>query len=330
MTASSFTVLGAGSWGTALALLLARNGHTVRIWSKDHLDVTAMEKARENKRYLPGFSFPALLTATHSLEEALDEKGETLIAVPSHAFREVIQKIAPYLHPQQGISWASKGLDQSARFLHEVISEELGPRPMALLTGPSFAKEVAEGLPTAVVLASNNANYAKKLQPAYQNPHFRVYLGEDLIGAELGGAVKNVLALAVGIADGLGFRTNTKAALMTRGLAEMMRLGEALGAKRETLTGLSGLGDLILTCSDTQSRNLRFGMMLGQGLSPEAACAQIGQVVESIHTSKLVHMLAEKHQLRMPISAQVFAILHDHISCETAMARIMQGHTQQE
>ncbi len=323
-------VIGAGSWGTALSLVLARNGHHVHLWAKELDHLKAMALQRENQRYLPGAMFPDTLHLSMHLEDALFQSQEVLIAVPSHAFAAVMDTISPLLRPHQGVSWATKGLDHSARFLHEVVIEKAGQRPMALLTGPSFAKEVAEALPTAVIVAHNDFEYGKLIRSAFQSPHFRVYLGEDLPGAELGGAIKNVIALAVGIAEGLGFRTNTKAALMTRGLAEMMRLGEALGAERETLTGLSGLGDLILTCSDVQSRNLRFGLLLGQGLHRDEACRQIGQVIESIHTTKLVFELAQKHRVRMPISEQVYAILYRHLPCHEVIKTLVASQAETE
>lgn len=326
----SCAVIGAGSWGTALAMVLARNGHSVHLWAKEKDHIDAMKRDRVNARYLPHLTFPPSLHLSHSLSEALSHSEHILIAVPSHAFHEVLIALKPHLKKEQGLSWATKGLDPSGRLLHEIVLDETGKRPMALLTGPSFAKEVAEGLPTAVVIAGNHESYSKTMQTYFQSPYFRVYLNHDLIGAELGGAVKNVLALAVGVAEGLGFRTNTKAALMTRGLAEMMRLGEKLGAKRETLMGLSGLGDLILTCSDTQSRNLRFGIMLGQGLSQEAACQRIGQVVESIPTAKLLHHLRERYAVRMPISELIYAILHQGLPCEQAMHALLQAGAGEE
>ena len=330
MTNPSFAVIGAGSWGTALSLVLARNGHSVHLWAKEAEHIALMERERQNSRYLLGTPFPDTLHLSPSLQDALSRSTDILIAVPSHAFADVLTQITPYLRKNQGITWATKGLDHSARFLHEVVIEKTGERPMALITGPSFAKEVADGLPTAVIVAHNNMEYGTHIQQAFQSPYFRVYLNEDLAGAELGGAIKNVIALAVGIAEGLGFRTNTKAALMTRGLAEMMRLGKALGAKRDTLTGLSGLGDLILTCSDTQSRNLRFGIMLGQGLNREAACQKIGQVIESIHTTKLVFELAQKYQVRMPISEQVYAILYQHLPCHAVIKTLINSQAQSE
>lgn len=328
--ATNIAVIGAGSWGTALAVILARNGHTVHLWAKDGDSLAAMEENRENKRYLPGCKFPNTLKIEPSLAAALEASEEILLAVPSHAFREVIVAIKPFLRKGQGIAWATKGLDHSAQFLHEIVEAETGTRPMALLTGPSFAKEVAESMPTAVIVAGNDEGYSTKMQKMFQAPHFRVYISDDLLGAEIGGAVKNVMALAVGIAEGLGFRTNTKAALMTRGLAEMMRLGDALGAKRETLMGLSGLGDMILTCSDTQSRNLRFGMMVGKGIPVVEACHKIGQVVESIPTTELIFKLATKLKVRMPIVMQVHAILRQQTSPQEAIFKLIEGNAGKE
>lgn len=327
---NNIAVIGAGSWGTALALVLARNDHTVHLWAKDIESLKEIEKSRSNSKYLPGISLPINLKVEPSLEAAIQKSDEILISVPSHAFAEIVEKVKPFLRQDQGLSWSTKGLDSSNRFLHEIVKEVAGDRPMALLTGPSFAKEVADGMPTAVVVASNNEHYGKHIQHLFQAAHFRVYLSDDLIGAEIGGAVKNVLALAVGIAEGLGLRTNTKAAIMTRGLAEMMRLGDALGAKRETLTGLSGLGDLILTCSDTQSRNLRFGIMLGQGIAVQKACDSIGQVVESIPTTKLIHQLAKDKGVRMPIVAQVYAILYEKLAPMDAILRLIEGPAARE
>lgn len=321
----NIAVIGAGSWGTALAFVLARNHHTVHLWAKDEASLRDMKASRENHVYLPGYRFPEGIKIEPSLTAALQNSEEILITVPSHAFAEVMRQIKPFLKPNQGVFWATKGLDASAQFLDVIVKKELGERPMALLTGPSFAKEVAEDLPTAVIVASNDEAYGKKIQALFQSQRFRVYLSDDLLGAEIGGAVKNVLALAVGIAEGLGFRTNTKAAIMTRGLAEMMRLGDALGAKRETLMGLSGLGDLILTCSDTQSRNLRFGIMLGQNLSVKEACAKIGQVVESIPTTELVFKLASHLQVRMPIVSQVYEILYKNLAPKEAILKLLEA-----
>lgn len=305
-----FAVLGGGSWGTALALVLAKNGYPVKLWSKEADHCADMAKNRCNARYLPEHLFPELLSIEADLISAVTGSDEILIAVPSHGFVEVLEKIQAHLH-QDGILWATKGLDpKSGEFLSVAAERILGPSiHKALLTGPSFAKEVANEMPTMVTIAGQSLAFNQRVQSAFQSDYFRAYLSDDLMGAQLGGAVKNILAIAVGIAEGLGYGTNTRAGIMTRGLAEMIRLGQALGAKQETLIGLSGLGDLILTCSDNQSRNRRFGLNLGQGQGIDAACASIGQVVEGIQTTHSVFNLAQKFQVEMPITGQMELLL---------------------
>ncbi len=330
MNNSSFLVIGAGSWGTALALTLARNGHDTLLWSKESRCLE-MQKTQENTTYLPGVKFPNNLKPVSDLHTAMNQSHHVLIAVPSHAFESIMQDIAPTLKHKPGIIWATKGLNHDARLLHDVASDYLGKDfPMALLTGPSFAKEVAEHQPTAIIIASNNQAYGLDMQQAFNSKYFRVYLSDDLLGAELGGAIKNIIALGVGITQGLGFGTNSRAALMTRGLAEMMRLGDALGAKRDTLTGLSGLGDMILTCSDVKSRNLRFGILLGQGVDQISACKEIGQVVEGIQTTKLIHELAQKHHIRMPIIAGIYDILYHHRPISEVLKELLMSTSTQE
>ncbi|HHL45190.1 MAG TPA: NAD(P)-dependent glycerol-3-phosphate dehydrogenase, partial [Gammaproteobacteria bacterium] len=237
---------------------------------------------------------------------------DILIAVPSHAFREILSAIAPVVSPSTGIAWATKGLEPgSHKLLTEVAQEMVGNlRPLAVVSGPTFAREVAEGLPTAVTIAANDSRFSSKLAGHLHNGQFRPYTSDDMIGVSIGGAVKNVLAIAAGIADGLGFGANTRAALITRGLAEMMRLNKAVGGQRETLMGLAGLGDLVLTCTDDQSRNRRFGLYLGQGKSLEQARAAIDQVVEGMQTTGEVHALAREQGVEMPITEQVYGVLH--------------------
>jgi glycerol-3-phosphate dehydrogenase (NAD(P)+) len=327
---NSFLVIGAGSWGTALALTLARNGNDTLLWSKEN-QCLKMQNTQENQTYLPGIKFPNNLQPVSDLHAALNASTHILIAVPSHAFETILKDIAPILKHKPGVIWATKGLNHDARLLHEVAGDYLGKDfPMALLTGPSFAKEVADHQPTAIIIASNNKDYGIQMQQAFNSKYFRVYLSDDLLGAELGGAIKNIIALGVGIAQGLGFGTNSRAALMTRGLAEMMRLGDALGAKRDTLTGLSGLGDLILTCSDIKSRNLRFGVLLGQGIDSESASKQIDQVVEGIQTTKLVHTLAQKHEIRMPIISGIYDILYHHRPITEVLKELLMSASTQE
>ncbi len=307
----SFSVIGAGSWGTALAVLLARNGHRVALWSREAEHRQAMRAERCNQQYLPDIAFPDSLSIYDDITEMIHHHDHLLIAVPSHAFAAILTAIQPIWPSNNGVIWATKGLDPSTgQFLSIIADEILGKEtPKAILTGPSFAKEVATHQPTAVVIAGNSSEFNRTMQTCFQTDYFRTYLSDDMIGAQLGGAVKNVLAIAVGVAEGLGFGTNTKAGLMTRGLAEMIRLGEKLGAKKDTLIGLSGLGDLILTCTDNQSRNRRFGITIGQGQSIEAACKAIGQVVEGVPTTTTVYQVAQKLRVEMPITEQMHLLL---------------------
>jgi glycerol-3-phosphate dehydrogenase (NAD(P)+) len=305
-------VLGAGSWGTALAMQIARSGHRALLWGRDPAQVAGMQQARSNERFLPGLPFPPGLEPVTSLEEALRASDECLVAVPSHAFTGVVERLSAHQRPGQGLAWACKGLEPgSGRFLHSVAQDILGEHvPLAVVTGPSFAVEVGRNLPTAVTVAANDEAFAQRVTKALHGGNFRAYTSEDLVGAELGGAVKNVLAVATGIGDGLGLGNNARAALVTRGLAEMMRLGQALGAQDRTLTGLAGMGDLVLTCTGDLSRNRRLGLALGSGRSVRDALDEIGQVVEGVGTSEEVWRLGCRHQVEMPISEEVHGILH--------------------
>ena len=317
-------VMGAGSWGTALAIHLAHYGHSTAIWSYKKSQVKALQNNRENSDFLPGIPFPKNLHATYDWKTSLKSVDMVLIAVPSNAFGDILKEIAPYLSGQ-GILWATKGFcHDSYRFLHE-IAEEILPKgtPMGLITGPSFAKEVANFLPTAVVIASMDQAFAKDVQCLFNAPTFRTYITNDLVGVQIGGAVKNALAIATGISDGMKFGVNARAGLITRGLAEMIRLGTALGAKEKTLMGLSGMGDLILTCTDNQSRNRRYGLALGAGESSEDAIKKIGQVVEGIPTTLSIYHLAKKHKVSMPIVEQVYHVLYDGLSAQDAVKNLM-------
>ena len=282
-----------------------------------------MRERGENRRYLPGRPLPEELQLYDELS-CLDGVQDLLIVVPSHAFRATLRAIKPRLSKGSRISWATKGLEPgSHKLLHQMVEEELGERPMAVISGPTFAREVAEGLPTAVTVASNDEYFAMDLARRLHGARFRAYTSDDITGVEIGGAVKNVLAIAAGIADGLGYGANTRSALITRGLAEMMRLGVALGGKPETFMGLAGLGDLVLTCTDNQSRNRRFGLALGQGQNAEQALVEIDQVVEGIQTANEIRALAEKHQVEMPITDHVFRVLHDGMSAREAVASLL-------
>jgi glycerol-3-phosphate dehydrogenase (NAD(P)+) len=305
-------VLGAGSWGTALALHLARQGLPVRLWARDAAALATMAEAGENARYLPGEAFPDALQPATDLTAAVCDAGLVLLAVPSHGLRETLSAIAPALADDTPIAWATKGFEQDTGALpHQVVAAILGEdRRGAVLSGPSFAREVAAGLPTAITAASTDASYARELAALFSTSRFRTYASDDVIGVEVGGAVKNVLAIAAGISDGLGYGANARTAVITRGLAELVRLAEALGARRETLMGLSGMGDLILTCTDDQSRNRRMGLALARGLDLESAAREIGQVVEGVLAARAVNAVAEHLGVEMPICTQVFQVIH--------------------
>jgi glycerol-3-phosphate dehydrogenase (NAD(P)+) len=290
---------------------LARMGHDVRLWARDAERAEAMERDRVNARYLPGCAFPDSLHATGDFEAACRGADRLLVATPSHAFGETLDRVAPFVTAETGLAWASKGFEPgTGRLLHEVAGERFGEHiPLALITGPSFAREVAEGLPTAVTVAATDPDFGQAWAELLHGNNFRAYYTADLVGAELGGAIKNVLAVACGMADGMGLGHNTRAALITRGLAEMRRLGRALGADDHTLMGLAGIGDLVLTCTGDQSRNRRLGLALGQGRSVDDALAEIGQVVEGVKTAEEVMRLAERAGVEMPIAEQVHGIL---------------------
>ncbi|MGR9072654.1 MAG: NAD(P)H-dependent glycerol-3-phosphate dehydrogenase, partial [Gammaproteobacteria bacterium] len=306
------SILGAGSFGTALAILLARNGCDTLLWGHTPERIAVLRQSRENSRYLPGFPFPDNLTVTSDLKQAASFCNLYLIAVPSHAFKETIKKLKPFVTQDARIAWTTKGLNpDDGSFLHQVAYHGISPQtPIAIISGPTFAREIAADLPTAVTIASPDETFAAELADMLHNRYFRAYTSTDIVGVQIGGAIKNVLAIAAGIADGLGFGANTRAALITRGLAEMMRLGMALHAKQETLMGLAGLGDLVLTCTDNQSRNRRFGMALGQGQDKNEIVRQIDQEIEGISAAQEAYRLARKLEIDMPITEQTYQVLY--------------------
>lgn len=325
VAAASVAVIGAGSWGTALAALIARNGGAVTLWGRDREQIAAIRARRENPRYLPGIALPETLDATHDLGEAVRDAGLLLMVVPSHAFTETLRALAPLRAPGAGLAWATKGFEPgSGRFLHEVAEDLVGRDvPLAIATGPSFAKEVAQGLPTAVTVHSDDAQFAQAVAETLHGPAFRAYTGNDVLGAELGGAMKNVLAVAVGVADGMPLGLNARAGLITRGLNEMLRLNAAIGGRAETLMGLAGLGDLVLTCTGDLSRNRRLGLALGRGQSLGDAVREIGQVVESVQTADEVMRLADRHGIELPISALVQRVLHETLTPHEALKLLL-------
>lgn len=319
-------VLGAGSWGTALALVLARNGRQIFFWGRDAAVMQVAAAQRRNPRYLSNFELPANLEPTSDLQRAVQSACMVLIAVPSSAFRHTLECVQLHLRDDAIVVWATKGLEQgSNKLLHQVVEDVLGAgRATAVISGPSFAAEVAQGYPTALTVASTHAAFATEVARCLHSKSVRAYTSDDVAGVELGGALKNVLAIGAGISDGLGFGANARAALITRGLAEMVRLGVTLGGRRETLMGLSGLGDLILTCTDNQSRNRRLGIALGQGKSVEAALESIDQVVEGVQTAREVYELARSNGIEMPIAEQVYAVLYGNVAPREAVKTLME------
>ena len=318
-------VLGAGSWGTALAAQIARHGHPTVLWGRDADTVAAIDARHENPRYLPGLVLPDALRATTDLPAALAGAALVLVVVPSHAFAGTLRALAPHRPAHAGVAWATKGFEPgSGRFLHEVAGEVLGDGvPLAVVTGPSFAKEVAAGLPTALTVHSDDAAFAQSVAEALHGPSFRAYTGDDMLGAELGGAMKNVLAVATGVADGMQLGLNARAGLITRGLNEMLRLNQAIGGQPETLMGLAGLGDLVLTCTGDLSRNRRLGLALGRGQSIDDAVREIGQVVESVQTADEVMRQAERHGIELPISSAVRDVLHGELTPSDGLKQLL-------
>lgn len=318
-------ILGAGSWGTALAIQAARNNHDTILWGHNADHVSALQQERKNSRYLPGILLPDNLTVTDTLKTAVQFSDIVLLAVPSHAFVTTLIKIKAHLNPNTTIAWATKGLSHdNGSFLHHSVISQLGEKtPMAILSGPTFAMEVANGLPSAITIASEQPHCATKLAGIFHSAHFRTYTSTDIIGTQIGGATKNVLAIAAGIADGLGYNANTRSALITRGLAEIIRLNHRLGGQQETLMGLAGLGDLILTCTDNQSRNRRFGIGLGQGKKPHDLITEINQEIEGIAATEQIHRLSKQLNVDMPITEQIYQILYQNTEPSHAVKTLL-------
>jgi glycerol-3-phosphate dehydrogenase (NAD(P)+) len=321
----NISILGAGSWGTALAILAARNGFQTLLWGHNQKHIDALSKDRQNKRYLPDLSFSENLFVTADLSKIGDFSDLVLVCVPSHAFKDTLLTLKPYLADNAKIAWATKGFNPSdGKLLHQIVAEIFSPEtPSAMLSGPTFAREVAVNLPTAVTIASSQPAFANQIAGIFHSGRFRTYTSTDMIGVEVGGAVKNVLAIAAGIADGLGFGANTRAALITRGLNEIIRLGVCMGGKQETFMGLSGLGDLVLTCTDNQSRNRRFGLALGQGKDKETALQEIQQEIEGISAAKETSLLAKKYAIEMPISEQTYQVLYENLPPLAAVKNLL-------
>ena len=328
----TIAVIGAGSWGTALAIQFARTGHPTLLWGRADEDPSGMQQQRENARYLPGARFPDSLRAAGDLGKVLAEAPIVVVAVPSHAFREVLTQMKPRLRRDTRLAWATKGFElATGKLPHQVAREVLGPDvAMAVLSGPTFAREVGMGLPTAMTVAATDEKYARHLAEILSGDSFRAYTSTDIIGVEVGGAVKNVLAIGAGICDGLGFGSNTRVALITRGLVEMTRLGIALGAQPATFMGLAGIGDLVLTCTDDQSRNRRMGLALASGKSVQEAEAEIQQVVEGVLAAEAVYRVAREAEVEMPICEQIYRILYKGAEPQEAVLALMKRELKSE
>lgn len=329
---SPVAVLGAGSWGTALAMLIARNGRPTYLWGHDAAHMAMMAHERENVRYLPGIPFPEQLQVRDNLDALLTEVDRFLVVVPSHAFHKLMISMKSGLTEGSILAWATKGLEPgTGRLLGDVVQDEIdGSVARAVVSGPTFAREVANNLPTALTVAADNEAVAEDVADWLHGERVRVYTSDDLNGVQLGGAIKNVIALAAGISDGLGFGANARAALITRGLAELTRLGVALGGKAETFMGLTGAGDLVLTCTDDQSRNRRVGIALGQGRPLADILTELGQEAEGVATSKELYQLAQKLGVEMPITEQVYKVVYENSSPQDAVEALLSRDTKAE
>lgn len=319
-------VLGAGSWGTTLALHLAAKGRKVGLWARSPLNAQLISETRKNKKYLPGVFLPASIEISSDLAQVIKDSRIIILAVPSQAIREVSSLIYPLLHPHCILVNTAKGLENNTCLrISQVISEELPnfAERLAILSGPSHAEEVSRGMPTAVVVAAHSQEIAEFVQDLFMAPNFRVYTNFDLVGIELGGALKNIIALGAGIAEGLGFGDNTKAALITRGLTEIARLGVALGANPLTFLGLAGVGDLVVTATSIHSRNRRAGIFLGQGLGLEESLKRVGMVVEGVETTCAARNLAIRCGIEMPITEQTYQVLFEGLPPQMAVSNLM-------
>ncbi|NLZ16848.1 MAG: NAD(P)-dependent glycerol-3-phosphate dehydrogenase [Desulfobulbaceae bacterium] len=326
-------VIGAGSWGTALAILLARKNIEVVLWGRNAAHMAVMQQSRENTRYLPGHTFPNLLAATGTLEQALVGADCVVMVVPSHGFRQVYRQLVPFLVAGIPVVSAVKGIETSTtRTMTQVMQEESNGKKMSfcVLSGPSFAEEVALGHPTAITVACADIEKATEVQQLFSSSLFRVYSSNDVIGLEISGAMKNVIAIAAGISDGLGYGLNTRAALITRGLAEITRLGTALGADARTFAGLGGLGDLVLTCTGNLSRNRTVGLKLGAGKNLEQVLAEMTMVAEGVKTTMSCYHLAQQAGVEMPILEQTHAVLYQNKRCEDAVFDLFQRDLKEE
>ncbi|MDY0137166.1 MAG: NAD(P)H-dependent glycerol-3-phosphate dehydrogenase [Thiomicrospira sp.] len=323
----NIAVLGAGAWGTALAIHLAKAGHSTRLWAHSATHAEQIDLQRENQRYLPGVSLPPSLVVGHDLMLTLKDVSAVLLVVPSDAFAGVLRQVVTVLNgAPRYLAWATKGFEPiQHRLLHQLVVELLGEHaPMAVLSGPTFADEVARGLPTAMVSSSNNAEQAQFWAQAFHHDNFRIYTQSDMAGVEVGGAYKNIMAIATGVSDGLQLGANARAALISRGMAEMMRFASLYQAQPDTLMGLAGLGDLVLTCTDNLSRNRRFGLRLAQsGKTALEVQQEIGQVVEGVKAVRVVKFIADQQGLDLPIMEQVYQLVEQQITAKEAVQQLL-------
>lgn len=332
----SIVVFGAGSWGTALAVVLARNGYDVLLWARQAEHVERMRRERQNSRFLPEVSFPQSLVITDNLIEASTVGDKWLLVIPSDGFRSLLQSIIDLRKSESlggvTIAWGTKGFEpETGKLLSQVVEETSGTKTNhAVISGPSFAIEVAQCRPTALTVASADETVADRVAQWLRNDHLRVYTNTDIAGVQLGGAIKNVMAIAAGICDGMSLGVNARAALITRGLAELMRLGTALGGRPETFMGLTGVGDLILTCTDDQSRNRRVGIAMGRGRSLEQARQSVGQAVEGVHAARALHRMSQRLNVPMPITEQVYKVLYQGLAPEDAVTSLLQREPRPE
>lgn len=317
-------VIGGGSWGTALAILLSNNNHKVDIWVRDKRQMEQMREHRENSKYLPEVTIPESINVTDDISEAIYNKDLLVLSIPSHGVREVLNNHKNLFNKEQIIVNVAKGIENDTLLrISEIVGEILPDNPYAVLSGPSHAEEVARNMPTTVVAASLDKRVAEYVQDIFMSPFFRVYTNPDVIGVELGGSLKNVIALGAGVSDGLEYGDNTKAALMTRGITEIARLGEKLGANSLTFSGLAGIGDLIVTCTSMHSRNRRAGILIGQGKTLEEAIKSVGMVVEGIKTTRSTYELAKKYDVIMPITKEIYEVLYEGKDVKNSVVNLM-------
>lgn len=317
-------VIGAGSWGTALSVSLSGNGHTVKIWDINREHLNELSSNRENTRYLPGVKLPERIQISYTVEEAVEGADIVLFSAPAQHFRSALDGALPYLKPEMALINVAKGIEQKTlKRMSEIAFEKLPDAKYVVLSGPSHAEEVGKGMPTTLVSASKDVELAEYVQDVFMSDCLRIYTGSDVIGAELGGALKNIIALGAGISDGMGFGDNAKAALMTRGITEIARLGVQLGASLNTFFGLTGIGDLIVTCTSMHSRNRRCGIMIGEGMSPSEAKEKVGMVVEGMYTTEAAYELARQFGVEMPITEQIYRVINGTSDAREAVMNLM-------